>query len=137
VKFRPKIENWQLIAVVLSVSLLNVLMSGLDHRLNRTIGICTIILFFVATLAGVAAIRSIYWELSPQCLILHKLWKRKQIPWSEVTEIGWLGNMSGTFRINIGHQIEDYDRLYIELNDQTGFIAALRKFAPHANFELE
>jgi len=45
--------------------------------------------------------------------------------------------MSGTFRINIGHQIEDYDRLYIELNDQAGFIAALREFAPHADFELE
>jgi hypothetical protein len=45
--------------------------------------------------------------------------------------------MSGTFRINIGHRIEDYDRLYIEPSDQAAFIAALRQFAPHANFEIE
>jgi hypothetical protein len=45
--------------------------------------------------------------------------------------------MSGTFSISIGHRIEDYDRLYIEPSDQAGLIAALRKFAPHATFELE
>jgi hypothetical protein len=95
------------------------------------------VLFLLAALAAVLVRQSYYWELSPQCLLLHKLWKRKQIPWNEVTSVGWLRRMSGTFRINIGHQIEDYDRLYIEPSNQAAFIVALREFAPHADFELE
>lgn len=83
------------------------------------------------------AYRSIYWELTPRCLLLRKLWKTKEIPWNEITRVGWLGNMSGTFSISVGHRMEDYDRLYIEPSDQTGFIVALRKYAPHAVFELE
>jgi hypothetical protein len=94
-------------------------------------------LFLLALFAASEARRFYYWEMSPQCLLIRKLWKRRQIPWDEVTRVGWRGNMSGTFSIGIGHQIEDYDRLYIEPSDQAGFIAALRKFAPHANFELE
>jgi hypothetical protein len=103
------------------------------NHAHRAIEIADVLVLVAVVLAD----RSIYWELNPQCLILHKLWKRKQIPWNEVTDVGWLGNMSGTFRINIGHQIEDYDRLYIEPSDEAGFIAALREFAPHADFELE
>jgi hypothetical protein len=61
---------------------------------------------------------------------------RREIPWAEVTVVGWLGPMSGTFRINVGNRIEDYDRLYIEPSDPAGLTAALHKFAPHANFDL-
>ena len=82
-------------------------------------------------------VRWVYWELTPSRLIVRRLWKRKEIPWNEVTEVGWLGPMSGTFRINVGHRIEDYDRLYFEPSDQAGLAAALRKFATHATFNLD
>jgi hypothetical protein len=45
--------------------------------------------------------------------------------------------MSGTFRVNVGRRIEEYDRLYIEPSDRAGLAAALRKYAAHAKFELE
>jgi len=94
-------------------------------------------LFLLGSLALVVTYRSVYWELSPRCLLIRKLWTKKQIPWNEVTRVGWLGTRSGTFSISIGHAIENYDRFYIEPRDQARFIAAVREFAVHATFELE
>jgi len=90
----------------------------------------------IAIAVGFLTYRYVYWELTPDCLIVRKLWMRREIPWAEVTVVGWLGPMSGTFRINVGNRIEDYDRLYIEPSDPAGLTAALHKFAPHANFDL-
>jgi len=39
--------------------------------------------------------------------------------------------------VSIGHRIEDYDRLYFEPSDQAALIAALRKFALQASFEID
>jgi hypothetical protein len=94
-------------------------------------------LFLVGLLAAVANYRFVYWELGPGGLLVRRFWQQTQIEWSEVTGVGWRGNFSGTFRVNIGHRIENYARLYIEPFDRAGLTAALRKFAPHATFELQ
>ncbi len=109
-------------------------MQLLSHP-NRLTG-ASIALFVLGCAAAIITYRSIYWESSPRCLLLRKLWQRKEIPWKEITRVGWLGNTSGTFSISVGHRIEDYDRIYIEPSDQAGFIAALRKYASEASFEL-
>ncbi|WP_377819802.1 hypothetical protein [Acidicapsa dinghuensis] len=96
-----------------------------------------VITFLLVSVAAIEADRFIYWELGPQCLLIRKLWKKKEIPWDDVTNVGWLGNMSGTFCISVGHCVENYDRLYIEPSNSPEFVAALRKFGPHINFELE
>ena len=92
---------------------------------------------FLLLPGGFLALRYIYWEPTPECLIVRKFWRKREIPWSEVTDVGWRGTMSGTFRVNVGHRIEDYDRLYFEPSDRVGLADALRKFAPHAKFDLE
>jgi hypothetical protein len=92
---------------------------------------------YLFALTGLVSLRSICWELTPSCLIVRRLWTKREIPWAEVREVGWLGPMSGTFRVNVGHRIEDYDRLYFEPSDRAGLAAALHKFAPHANFEID
>jgi hypothetical protein len=94
-------------------------------------------LSFLLLPGGFLALRYIYWEPTPDCLIVRRLWRKREIPWSEVTYVGWRGTMSGTFRVNVGHRIEEYERLYFEPSDRAGLADALRKFAPHANFKLD
>jgi hypothetical protein len=96
------------------------------------IGIAASLLLF-----GFIAKKTNYWELDSKCLRIRKLRMKRDIPWNEVTDVGWLGNRSGTIRVNIGHNTADYDRLYLEPDDLAGLIAELRKFAPHAEFEIE
>lgn len=135
-RFRPRIEKavW---LVLSSSGVLLVLQLLRPNNAERFLTeVCTALFLLGCALAAVAY-RSMYWELSPRCLLLRTLWKVREIPWNEITRVGWLGNMSGTFSIGVGHRMEDYDRLYIEPSDQAGFIAALRGYAPHATFELE
>jgi hypothetical protein len=135
-RFRPKYfsEIWIAFAAWYVLLVLQLL------RGNTPVDIVTQVcaaLVLLGTLVVVVAYRFIYWELSPKGLLIQKLWKRRQIPWNEITRVGWLGVMSGTFSISIGRQIEDYDRLYFEPSDRAGLTDALRKFAPHATFEID
>lgn len=138
-RFRPRlgISNWQVFCALSAWTLclfIQLVRPGNPKRLLVLLSAGFILIFLGA---GALPVYSVYWDLTPDCIVMRKLWRKREIPWTEVTRVGWLGNFSGTFSISVGHRIEDYDRLYIEPRDRTRFIAAFRKFAPHATFELE
>jgi hypothetical protein len=124
-------------SAILYLALIPVIQFVLLIPRNRPLAIAGIASFLIAIAAGFLAYRYDYWEFTPDCLTVRRFWRKRDIPWNEVTDVGWLGSMSGTFRVNVGHRIEDYDRLYIEPSDRAGLTAALHKFAPHATFDLE
>lgn len=134
-RFRPKLGKVWL--AILYLGLISVLQFALLIARNRTVAVLWIASSLTGMAAGFVVYRYVYWELTPDCLTVRRLWRKRDIPWIEVTDVGWLGSMSGTFRVNVGHRIEDYDRLYIEPSDRASLTAALHKFAPHATFDLE
>lgn len=83
-KFRQKIDQMSWRAMAFSG-----VFGALQFRSSRNfiaeVGAST---FLIAGIAAIAADRFIYWELSPQCLLIRKLWKREVISWSEVTKVG-------------------------------------------------
>lgn len=140
-KFRPKfVDDKPRLIILVWVGLNTGLRLALEvirpSTSNLSLAAGWLALFILGT-GFILALRHIYWQLTPDCLIVRKLWRKKEILWGEVTEVGWLGPMSGTFRLSVGHRIEEYDRIYFEPSDQTGLADALRKFAPQANFDLE
>ncbi len=77
-----------------------------------------------------------YWEVDSTCLRQRNLWKKKEIPWTEVTRVGRFGFTTDTIKISCGHSVEDYGWLYAEPRNRCEFLDELRRFAPHAEFGL-
>jgi hypothetical protein len=77
-----------------------------------------------------------YYELNSDCLRLRKLWKKKEIPWSEVTRVGRLGFSNHDLKIYYGRRIENYDLLVISPWHQTRFIEQMKTLAPNVQFDL-
>lgn len=139
-RFHPKVVGLplSLVAAVLFLWIVNFAVQlarpNNPHR-DIVVGIAVFVLVLLAL--SFAAFRSVYWDLTASGIVMHQLWKRREIPWSEVRSVGRLGNTSGAFSISIGHQIEDYDRVYIEPNNQNEFIAEIRRLAPNADFGID
>ena len=134
-RFRSKLGPPLLIVFLLGLSSVLQLLSFHGER-KPIVEVC-LALTLVLLSAAFLAFKYTYWELTPNYLLVRRLWRRRRIPWTEVTEVGWMGTMSGTFRINVGHRIEDYDRLYMEPSDHARFREALQRLAPHAKFDLD
>lgn len=139
-RFRPKIGTpspWQVLTALTFWFVYLVFQLAHPNNLEKPIFEAISVFTLLALVAVFLAIRSVYWDFTPECLVVRRLWTKREVAYSEVRRVGWLGSMSGTFSISIGHLIENYDRLYIEPGDQAGFVAALRKYAPQADFELD
>ena len=86
----------------------------------------------------------VYWELEPACLREVRYWVKRDIPWQEVTHVGgfpatWAS--SDFLQVDFFHspEVTPYtgrDRLVFQPGDRDGFIAALRRFAPQATFDV-
>jgi hypothetical protein len=136
VKFRPKLDPawrsfsgvWLILAFVVCIFCLIP-----RHKYLAALWGATLL---IALSASVWAYLSTYWEVTPDCLIVRRLWRKKEIPWPEVREIRWLDRTSGALSVDIGHRVEDYDWFEPEPSDMDGFIAALREHAQQATFQL-
>lgn len=133
-KFRPKLDRlWPFtLFVCLMSAFLSIALISSHGYLAAFWGTASLI----ALAGGGMGSLGVYWETSPDFLIVRRLWRRREIPWSEVREIRWLDRTSGILSVDIGHRVEDYDWLDLEPSDSDGFIAESRKYAPQAKFEL-
>ena len=81
-----------------------------------------------------------YWDLEGAGLREHRpFWKTKTIPWSEVTYIGpWESASSKRIAIEYERKapFPDRGRIIATPARRQAFIAALRRFAPQAEFEI-
>jgi hypothetical protein len=139
-KFPSKIEHLGPMLLALPSCLYSTSMLVQLSFRNRLLTGVYASLFAITAALAFFSLRSIYLELTPKFLIVGRFWKKKEIPWAEVRRVGWLGSMSGTFSISVGHRIEDYDWICFTPGDrtkQTDLIAELRKFALHATFEVD
>jgi len=77
-----------------------------------------------------------YWDLDCTSLRQRKLWKEQKITWQEVTRVGRLGFGANVVKISYGHSVEDYGWLLAAPRNRGDFIDTLRRYAPHAEFDL-
>ena len=80
----------------------------------------------------------IYWDVNSDSLRERRFWHTKQILWQEVVRVGaWTQSPNYVTVDYCGHGALPNHRETIVANpeDRTQFIAALRRFAPQADFE--
>ena len=80
----------------------------------------------------------VYWDVDSGSLRERRFWHTKQIVWSEVARVGsWTQPPNCVTVDYCGHGALPNHRETIVANpkDRTQFITALRRFAPHADFE--
>jgi hypothetical protein len=77
-----------------------------------------------------------YWELDTDCLRQRKLWKVKEIARQDVTRIRRVGFSGRSVMICYGRIPEDCEYILANPINRYGFIAALRRFIPEAEFDV-
>ena len=78
----------------------------------------------------------IYSELDATCLCVHKLCKKKEIAWQEVTSAGRFGFGTDDVIVRFGHQMEDYGYILTQPADRDEFLAAIHQYAPQAKIDM-
>lgn len=83
----------------------------------------------------------VYWDVNSGCLRERRLWNTKEVAWQEVTHVGaWNPKQpaSDTLAIHYARSTPMSDRgdVIADPEDRQQFIAALRRFAPHATFDV-
>lgn len=91
------------------------------------------VLFF---LLAVLAYSFTYLDLDSTSLRRRELWKKQEIAWSDVTRVGRLGFGADVVKISYGRSVENYGWMLASPRNRSGFIDALRRYAPHAEFDL-
>jgi len=82
-----------------------------------------------------------YWELNTSCIRHRWFWKKNEIAWQNVTRVGYMNyKRPSSCGLEIdyilpGPLIERRSMLADPL-DREQFITALRRFAPHAVFDV-
>ena len=80
-----------------------------------------------------------YWDFESDGLRERRLWRTKTIPWAEVTYVGpWESASSKWVAIEYERKapLSDRGRVIVTPARRKAFIAALRQFAPQAEFEI-
>lgn len=82
----------------------------------------------------------VYWDLDSTGIRERRFWGIKQIPWSEVTLVQGLNGSPSSNFLEVWSSrpspISASDRVLAYPGNREEFIAALRRFAPQANFEV-
>lgn len=79
-----------------------------------------------------------YWKPRAEGLWERRLWHTQQIPWEEVTRVSnWPGTGSEGLRIDYARPapLSDRGAVYASSADRDGFLAELRRHAPHAEMD--
>lgn len=77
-----------------------------------------------------------YWEMNDQGLRWRRLWKVGYIDWHEITLIGRLGFSDKYVKITYGRSAASRAYILADPTDLNGFIAALRRHVPDANWDI-
>jgi hypothetical protein len=83
----------------------------------------------------------IYWELAPTCIREREFWNEKEVTWNKVTHVDkYLPGLTTDHALAVWYvnPASRSGRSYIVANpeDRKDFIAALRRFAPLAIFDV-
>ena len=84
---------------------------------------------------GIAYHVFLYWDVNPDGLTARSLWKVKRIPWQSVRSVGKLWFFPDRVMIRYGHSIDDHGWFLAVPANRSRFVAALRKYAPQAEFK--
>jgi hypothetical protein len=78
----------------------------------------------------------IYWECNSSGLRERRFWRIKEVPWEEVRQVGRWRPKAETVAVIYAHPAPLSSSGCIVANpaDRAGFLAALRRFAPQAEF---
>jgi hypothetical protein len=107
---------------------------------NRSLGFMS---FFWIINASTIVLTNVlvYWDVNSNCLRERRLWHTREVAWSEVTHVGaWNPEQpaSDTLAIHYARPAPMSDKGDVIANpdDRQQFIAALRRFAPQATFDV-
>jgi len=83
----------------------------------------------------------VYWELDSVSIRERRFWKKKEVPWGEVTRVGCShpkAPQSGYLEVDYVRPAPKSGRGHIRANpvNRREFLAELRRLAPNANFDL-
>ena len=101
-------------------------------------------LWILAALIAVLRFQFVYWELSPKCFRERRFGRVNEVSWNEVTRVASIPPnrpSSKSFVVEFCHnrEVTPYtgrDRIMAYPADRDGFVSELRRFAPHAEFEV-
>jgi hypothetical protein len=107
---------------------------------SRKIDFLAVIFVILASLRVLNQIL-IYWDLNSDSLREHRLWNKKEVAWVEVTHVGsWHPKQPSSDYLAIDYfssaPLSHQGRIVACPEDRAGFLAALRKFAPQAVFDV-
>jgi len=125
------------------ILLLNAGVCTLDLSLRRrsTFDVITDIFVILVGFAIVYDYLFDYWELDSAGLRRRHFWRKQEVAWDEVRKVGrytlW-GLPSGHLEVDYARPTAKSGRGRILANpaDRTGFIAAMRRFAPPGTFDM-
>jgi hypothetical protein len=105
--------------------------------LSRNIGSTACIWTIVASLFILHHI-FIYWELDSDSLKERRFWNKKEVAWKEVTHVGNSAPTSNFLAVDYARPapMSDHGQIIANPEDRLQFIAALRRFAPNAEFDV-
>ncbi len=82
-----------------------------------------------------------YWDVLSDCLRERRLWNTREVAWREVQHVGgWRPSQPSSDSLAIDFArpapLSDRGSIIAHPEDRSAFIAALRKFAPQAAFDV-
>lgn len=93
--------------------------------------------FFVLSLEPILNHFLVYWDIEADHLHERRLWRTTDIAWSEITHVGY---WEKTFFLSVDHRrippMSDQGSIVANPEDQSGFINAVRRFAPQATIDV-
>lgn len=85
--------------------------------------------------------RFVYWDVESAGLCEHRFWKTKAVPWEEITQVsGFFTGKHPSLTITVDYSrsapMSDRGHILADPEDRDQFIAALRRYAPNASFDV-
>ncbi len=97
--------------------------------------------FGLLLLWSIAAALFTYWDVSDMAIVERRLWNTKSVPWAEINRIApWpAGKRPNPKMLEVDYTragpLSDRGSMIVEPRERADFIAALRKYAPQADFD--
>jgi hypothetical protein len=138
-RFRAKFGSIGITSVALACFYLFLLLSTRHPEpLKRSFAAVFILLASLKVLSRVF----IYWDLKPTGLRERRMWHTREVPWQEIASVGsWNPKQPASDCLAIDYArpapLSDRGRILASPADRKQFIAAVRRFAPHAAFDPE
>jgi len=108
------------------------------HRFGRleTADLISITCLGLCALLAILSKIFVYWDLDATGLHANRFWVHKDVAWPEVALISQYSNNPDCFAIHYSWSppMSNQGKIWANPADRAGFLAALRRFAPQAEF---